>query len=95
MLVTLFGIVTEVRPHQPKAQSPMLITLFGITVFSHPAISVFVAVSMIALQLLRESYAMLPLSTLMAVRPLQPEKGLRPMLVTLFGIVTEVRPQQL
>ena len=31
MLVTLFGIVIEVRPLQPKnAASPMLVTLLGI-----------------------------------------------------------------
>ena len=31
MLVTLLGIVTEVRPLQPeKARSPMLVTLLGI-----------------------------------------------------------------
>ncbi len=31
MLVTLLGIVTEVRPVQPeKAEFPMLVTLFGI-----------------------------------------------------------------
>ena len=30
MLVTLFGMVTEVRPEQPKnALFPMLVTLFG------------------------------------------------------------------
>ena len=34
MLVTLFGIVTEVRPLQPeKAEFPMLVTLLGITKF--------------------------------------------------------------
>ena len=56
MLVTLSGIVTEVRPEQPeKAQSPMLVTLLGILVVLHPEISSFVDVSMIALQLFLES----------------------------------------
>ena len=43
----------------------------GILVFMQPAISVLLAVSMIALQLSRESYAVLPSSTFMHVRPLQ------------------------
>ena len=33
MLVTLLGIVTEVKPVQPlKAELPMLVTLLGITI---------------------------------------------------------------
>ena len=56
MLVTLFGMVTEVRPLQPeKAEPPMLVTLPGMVVFLQPAIRVFVAVSIMALQLSRES----------------------------------------
>ena len=79
MLVTLFGIVIEVKPSHPlKAEVPMLVTLFGIVIVvkpSHPlkapqpifemvlgiivveqpAINVLDAVSIIALQLLRES----------------------------------------
>ena len=38
-------------------------------VFLQPAMSVFEAVSMIALQLLRESYTLLPDSTTMLVKP--------------------------
>ena len=31
MLVTLFGMVTDVRPlHSPNAEEPMLVTLLGI-----------------------------------------------------------------
>ena len=56
MLVTELGIVIEVKPEQPKkAHSPMLVTELGMTVFLHPAISVPVAVSIIALQLFLES----------------------------------------
>jgi hypothetical protein len=56
MLVTLFGMVTEVKPSQPeKALFPMLVTLFGITDELEPTINVLVAVSIIALQLSRES----------------------------------------
>ena len=39
-VVTLLGIMMEVRPIQPeKAPSPMLVTLFGIIVFLQPAIN--------------------------------------------------------
>ena len=72
MEVTLFGIEIEVRPLHPRnALKPILVTLFGMTVFLHPAIMVLDAVSIIALQLSRESYLGLPLSTLMEVRLLQ------------------------
>ena len=61
MLVTLLGIVIEVRPEQlRKARSPMLVTLLGITVFLQPVTSVFVVVSIIALQLFLLSYLVLP-----------------------------------
>ena len=37
MLVTLLGIVTEVRPLQPeKEESPMLVTLLGIVTVIRP-----------------------------------------------------------
>ena len=56
MLVTLLGMVIDVKPLQlEKALSPMLVMLLGMTVFLHPAISVFVSVSIIALQFSRES----------------------------------------
>jgi len=55
-----------------------------------PTISVFVAVSMIALQPFRESYSILPERTVIEVSPEQPEKAEEPMLVTLLGISTEV-----
>ena len=95
MLVTLLGMVTDVKPEQPeKAEEPMLVTLLGITVDLHPTINLFVSVSIIALQLSRESYLSLPLSTSIKVNPEQPEKAEEPMLVTLLGIVTEVKPEQ-
>ena len=49
----------------------MVLTLVGIVVFIHPKISVFVAVSIIALQLFRESYAGLPDATTMLANPEQ------------------------
>ena len=56
MLVTLLGIVTEVKEEQPeKALYPMLVTLLGIIVFRQPVISVLVEVSIIALQFSRLS----------------------------------------
>jgi hypothetical protein len=95
MLVTELGMVIEDRPLQPsKAYSPMLVTVFGITVLLHPVIKVLVFVSMIALQLYRESYFEFPLSTIIEDRPLQSEKAPFPMLVTELGMVTEVRPLQ-
>ena len=54
--VTEFGMVTEVNPSQSKnASSPIAVTEFGIIVFLQPAIKVFDAVSIMALQLSRES----------------------------------------
>ena len=56
MLVTLFGNISSVIPLQPlKADSPMLVTLLGMTLFLHPTINVLVSVSIIELQLSRES----------------------------------------
>ena len=48
----------------------MLVTLSGIIVFLHPTMSVFVDVSIMALQLLHESYTLLPLATFISARPL-------------------------
>ena len=56
MVVTLFGMVMEFKPRQPlKAPLPIDVTLFGIIVFLHPAINVLDDVSIMALQLSRES----------------------------------------
>ena len=56
MLVTLLGIVMEVRLERiANAPSPILVTLLGIIVDAHPCINVLLFVSMIALQLSRES----------------------------------------
>ena len=72
----------------------MEVTELGMTVALQPAISVLLAVSMIALQLLRESKIVLPLSTLMTSKLLQPENVPEPMVVTELGIITLVRPLQ-
>ena len=56
MLVRLFDNVSSVKPLQPaKAQLPMLATLLGMILFLHPTINVLVSVSIIELQLSRES----------------------------------------
>ena len=55
MLVTELGIFMEVMDELMKAPSPMLVTEFGITVLLQLAISVLLAVSIIALQLFLES----------------------------------------
>ena len=95
IFVTLFGILMEVRPEQREnAPEPILVTLLGIMVFLQPKNNVLLAVSIIALQLFRESNVVFPDSTLIEVRPLQPSKAQLPILVTLFGMVTEVRPEQ-
>ena len=69
----------------------MEVTLLGITVFLHPTMSLLVDVSMMALQLLRESKVALPASTIIDDKAVQPEKTDPATMVTLLGIVTEVR----
>ena len=96
IFVTELGIVTEVKPRQPeKADSPITVTEFGIIVFLHPAINVFVDFSIIALQLSRESYFELRLSTNICSKPSQLEKAPLPISVTELGIVTKVKLLQL
>ena len=63
-------------------------------VFLQPASKVFVAVSIIALQLSLESYLELPLSTTIDSKPLQSEKAELPMEETELGMVTLVKPLQ-
>ena len=57
MLVTLSGILTDVSSLQKlNAEFPMLVTPSGMVVLLHPFKSVLDDVSIIALQLFRESY---------------------------------------
>jgi hypothetical protein len=92
MVVTLSGMVMEAREEQPEnALSPMVVTPSGIRVVDlHPAISLLVAVSIIALQLFRLSYTLLELSTSIEAREEQASKTPTPIWVTEFGIVIEV-----
>ena len=96
MEVTELGMVTLVKPLQPlKALSPIEVTELGMVVFLQPASKVFVAVSIIALQLSLESYLELPLSTtIIDSKPLQPEKAYLPMEVTELPMITLVNPLQ-
>ena len=64
----------------------------GITLFLHPATSVFVFRSIMQLFSLR--YILLLLSTVIEAREEQPEKAESPILVTESGIVIEVREAQ-
>ena len=75
----------------------MLVTLFGkiiipVILGGTKTIAVFALLYSIPSC---ELYAVLPASTFIAVRLVQPEKASFPMLVTLFGIVTPVRFLQL
>jgi len=68
--------------------------VLGISVFLHPAINVFVAVSIIALQLLLLSYCIFKVSTTILAKLEQSPKAYSPIAVTLSGIVIPVNPVQ-
>ena len=86
----------EARPTQLlKAPSPIVVTPIGIWLFVHPSIKVFEDVSMIALQLLRESYTLFSLSTIIEVKLLHPSNTPTPMVFTLLGMNTLANPKQL
>ena len=72
----------------------MEVTELGMVVFLQPAINVLVAVSIMALQLLRESYLGLSLAAEMVARLEQPENAPSPMVVTEVGMLMAVRPVQ-
>ena len=85
----------DVRPEQYwKASHLIPVTPLGIIVFLHPTINTFDKVSIIALQLSRESNTVLPISTDMVVRLEQSDKTREPILVTLLGIVTDFKLEQ-
>ena len=77
----------------------MLVTLPGMTVLLQPDNNVLLDVSIMALQLSLESYMGLSSSTMIEVKLEQPSNVLPPkyvtsMLVTLVGILMEVKPEQ-
>ena len=77
-----------------KALPPIDVTELGIIVLLHPTRRALLSVSIIALQLLRESYLGFPFSTTIDVKPEQPLKALMPIDVTELGMVTDVKPVQ-
>ena len=72
----------------------MEVTELGIVVFLQPAINVLVAVSIMALQLLRESYFGLSLATEIEARLEQSSNARSPMVVTELGMLMLVSPEQ-
>ena len=91
--VTEFGIVIEVKvSHPEKAYFPTLVTEDGIVDIEQALTNVFVAVSIMALQLSRESNVLLPLSTLISVKLSQLLKRHPPICLTDAGMINEVIP---
>ena len=96
MVVTPSERLASVIEVPLKAFFPMVVIEAGKVEPLHPKISLFVAVSTTALQLSRESYTELPLSTTIVSRLSQWKNGLRlgepcpRMLVTEAGIVIDV-----
>ena len=83
MWVKLFGRV--------MSAVPMPVTPFGRLLFSPPSTTVLLAVSMMALQLLRESYIGFPSSTVIETKLGQNGKAYRAISVTLLEMLTEVK----
>ena len=85
----------EIRvPMFLKAEVPMLVTVFGMTVLLQPECNSLELVMITALQSFRESYTGFPASTTICSKPSQPESALSPKEVTVFGMNNEVRPVQ-
>ena len=89
---TLFGMFTEFRLKYENALEPIDSTLLGMEDVAHATTSLFVLVLIIALQLLRESYTVLPEATVIEDRLVQLQNGTPSILVTLSGIVIAVKP---
>ena len=86
--VTELGMVMLVRAVHPlNAQSPIHVTESGITVLAHPCIRRFVLVSMMALQLFRESYTLFSSATIILVSSPHPINASSPIHVTDSGIL--------
>jgi hypothetical protein len=93
-------MLTDVKVEQLwNARSPMLVTPLGMVVVLQPAISVFPSLDRMALHSLPsppvDRYVALLASTVIVVRPEQPSKTRVPMLVTLVGMLTDVKAGQL
>ena len=72
-----------------KEETQITVTELGITVFLHPAISLPVAVSIIALQLSRLSYLGFSSSTTILARLEHLPNGLSPISLTYFEMVRD------
>ena len=93
--VTELGISMLVNPVQPEnAPSPIAVIELGKIVLSQPKNKVLEAVSIIALQLLRESYLGFPLSTTMLVSTGQSKNAIPLISVTELGMTMPVIPMQ-
>ena len=80
-MVILFNLL-----HASNAQFPISVTESGITVLAHPCIRRFVLVSMMALQLFRESYTLFSSATIILVSPKHPRNTALSIFVTDSGI---------
>ena len=95
IFVTELGMSMDVRAVQfLKASLPILVTVLGMVVVLHPTIRVLSAFCMMALQLSRESKAVLSESTDIEAKAVQPVKADQPIDVTELGMVIEVRAMQ-
>ena len=96
IVVTLYGISIDDNCLRPaNALSPIAFTLEGMEELLQPSIIVLVLVSIIALQLSRESYLLFFESTIIDDKLLQPEKTPLEMDVTFSGIVMVIKLSQL
>ena len=84
-MVILFNLL-----HASNAQFPISVTESGITVLAHPCIRRFVLVSMMALQLFRESYTLFSSATIILVSPKHPRNTALSIFVTDSGMLTFV-----
>ena len=103
MLVTLLGMVIEVKPVQPlKAKSPILVTLLGMVIdvkfwqLTKAAPAICSIPAGITYAPLKDGGRYANTWSLYTgdFKPVQREKAAYPMLVTLLGMVIEVKPVQ-
>ena len=90
IVLTELGIFSVVKPQYIKDCSPIDVTVFGMVVFLQPIIKLLVSVSIIALQLSRESYLLLSSSTIIDDKEEQSKNVDIPIDVVELGIDTEV-----
>lgn len=89
--MTLSGIVMAFKFEQPiNALYPMMVISSGITALLHPFKSLFVLVSIMALQLFLLSNVLLFLSTLMLFKAVEYTNTESSMLLTFWGIQYEL-----